>query len=124
MKQSITYLKQGLAFPFWLAVALLSGLSGYVAYTPDPLRATYRTEVVYIRKSAVEQVNVQQQKWPEQTDRQYFNQFNVRWHQHQQQVAFRQTTQKHHSIKTQQLQQLPYLPVQYATEPPLPTFLG
>lgn len=101
MKQSITYLKQGLAFSFWLTVALLSGLSGYVSYTPEPLRATYHTEIVYTQKQAAEQVQVIHSSIPECFENQTFGSLAIQWHQHQQQVAFRQATQSFYLIKTQ-----------------------
>ncbi|HAS42939.1 MAG TPA: hypothetical protein DCS93_20835 [Microscillaceae bacterium] len=126
MKQSLTYFKQGLALPFWLAVALLSSLSGYVAYSPTPLRASYRTEIVYVQKSTAEQVQVKvkRQKPPYIPDKQRLRQSVQEWHQHQQQVAFWQTTQQYHSIKVQLQSQLPYLPVRYTGESPLLTFCG
>jgi len=126
MKQSITYLKQGLAFPFWLTIALLSGLSGYVTYAPTPLRATYRTEVVYVQKNAAEQVQVKASNaiLPYVPDKQPLHRFTLRWYQCQQQVAFRQTTQQYHSIKMQQQLLLHHLPVYPAGEPPLLAFFG
>ena len=124
MKQSITYLKQGLSFPFWLTVILLSSLSGYVAYTPERLRATYRTEIVYAQKKDVEQVKVGQSPLPLITRPPQFNQLAARWHQCQQQVAFRQTRRVYHSIKVQQVQSMRCLPLPHAVEPPLRSFFG
>lgn len=124
MKQSITYLKQGLAFSFWLTVALLSGLSGYVSYTPEPLRATYRTEIVFTQKQAAEQVQVSQPSVLGSSEPQAFGSLAIQWYQHQQEVAFQQTTQSFYSIKAQLQRQLLPVTIRYANEPSFFSSIG